>query len=273
MSYRSTLPRMNNLQFEEVDTRFRRGLHKGKCPTCGSKPEEIAPGIYDWGMGSYKMEGESIECDCRQQIDLYLHYLLANIPEEYMRLTEEDYFGDWEAWKDTTEFIEKWECYKTRGLGIGLHSKVQGTGKTFLATRVARALVQRGESVYYTDFRDIVGLWSLPYDIRSEKEKRLNDSTLLVLDEIAKPVSGAQQDHFGSHLESLIRHRTNYGMATIMTTNLEPDELDEFYPRTFSLLEAKQKHITIKKTTDARREGIWDINTYLAENGERRPIT
>lgn len=189
-----------------------------------------------------------------------------------MRLDEEDYFGDPSAWDATTDFLENWENFRVYGLGLGYYSKTQGTGKTFLATRVARELVKRGESVYYINFRDIMSLYEMPYEERAAQEDRLKHNTLLILDEVVGPVSAAQHSLFASKFEELVRYRTNYGRVTILTTNLEPDELDEHYERTYSLLAAKQKHIGISGN-DARREGIWDLNTLLAENGQRRPIT
>lgn len=189
-----------------------------------------------------------------------------------MRLDEQDYYGDPEAWKATTEYLEKWADNKIYGLGLGFYSRTQGTGKTFLATRVARELVKLGEVVYYMNFRDIVSLYELPYEERAKIEDRLKNDTLLVLDEVVKPITSAQHGLFATKFEELVRYRTNYGRVTIMTTNLEPDELDEHFERTYSLLAAKQTHIGIMGN-DARREGIWDYNTELAENGQRRAIT
>lgn len=265
---------MTNQEFEEVETLIQRSPQGSnrRCPTCGKNPIEVAPGIFEWCATEFLGRNGPEICDCEAQIELFRHYLLAHIPEEYMRLDGDDYYGDQQAWDDTNAYIEKWDDNKINGLGIGYYSKEQGTGKTFLATRVARELVKRGESAYYINFRDIMSLYEMPYEDRCRAEGRLKDSALLVLDEVVQPITSAQSGLFASKFEELVRYRTNYGRVTILTTNLEPDELDKHYERTYSLLAAKQNHIGIAGL-DARREGIWDLNTELAENGQRRPIS
>jgi DNA replication protein DnaC len=231
----------------------------------------VAPGIYEWPASVFRYYGSSTFCYCGDQVNLFRHYLLAHIPEEYMRLEQYDYYGDPDAWDATTEYIDNWENFKHHGMGIGYYSHKLGTGKTFLSTRVARELVKLGETVFYINFRDIVGLFEVPYEERKEEEDRLRHNTLLVLDEVVPSISTAQHALFAEKLEEIIRYRTNYNRVTILTTNMKPEELDKEYPRTYSLLSAKEKHIEVKGS-DARRE-IWDINERLVADGERRPVS
>lgn len=246
-------------------------LREDQCPTCGTKKAEQAPGIYEWPDSTYRYYGRDIPCDCQTQVDLYRHYLLAHIPDEYMRLQDVDYYGDSEAWDKTSDYLAKWDDVKYHGLGIGYYSHKQGTGKTFLATRVGRELVKKGESVFYTSYRDLVSVFQEPYEIRAPLEDRIKHNTLLILDEVVPSVSTAQHALFGEKLEEVIRYRTNYNRVTILTTNMKSDELDAEYPRTYSLLSAREKHIEVKGE-DARKE-IWDVNETLVEHKERRPIT
>lgn len=256
----------------EVETLLHKtGRRDSECPTCGAHKHEQAPGIWDWPESTFRYYGEDYLCDCQTQIDLYRHYLLAHIPEEYMRLQESDYYGDEGAWEETSKYIEKWDDFRHHGLGIGYYSHRQGTGKTFLATRVGRELVKRGESVFYIGYRDLVSLFEDPYEIRAPLEDRIKHNTLLILDEVVPSISTAQHNLFAEKLEEVVRYRSNYNRVTLLTTNMKPGELDEEYPRTYSLLAAREKHIQVAGN-DARRE-IWDVNTELAENGERRPIT
>lgn len=190
-----------------------------------------------------------------------------------MRLSvDADYFGDPEALNATNEYLRNWGNNKIHGIGLGFYSQTQGTGKTFLATHVARSLIRQGESVYYVNFLSIIRTYQMEDGDRKDEEERLRDSTILVIDEIVGSTSEAQRDLFAGKLEELVRHRSNYNRVTIFTTNFHPERLDEEYPRTFSLLQAKQNHITVHGT-DVRREGVWDINKELAENGEIRPIS
>jgi DNA replication protein DnaC len=264
---------MNNSQFDEVETLIEHSKYSSRqCPTCGVYSEEAGPGVYEWPESTFRLWGKEYPCDCDSQITLMRHYLLAHMPDEYWRLNEKDYFGDPEAWKETQKYLDNWAGMKNHGIGLEFYSPRQGTGKTFLATYVARELIKRGERVYFITFRSIISLYSKPYEDRQIEENRLHNDTVLVLDEVISPNSLAQQNLFGDKFEELIRDRTNYGKITILTTNLVPNELDEYYPRTYSLLSAKQKRVKINGD-DVRREGMGLINLELAENNESRPLS
>ncbi len=264
---------MTNKQFEEVE-RLRKAspTKSGECPTCGSKAFEVDAGVLDWGKeGIYLYKGKKHSCNCEEQEALFRHYLLARIPQEYMTLGIEAYYGDPHAMDAAKAYLDTWPNRRKHGMGIGFYSKTQGTGKTFLACYLARELVKRGESVYYVYFRNIVGTYELPYDARKDEENRLRDCTVLILDEIARPVSDAQRNFFGEKFEELIRHRSNYNKVTILTSNLIPRDLDEIYPRTYSLLAAKEKSVEVDGP-DVRKEHVGNINEELVENNEARPI-
>jgi len=188
-----------------------------------------------------------------------------------MRLGKEDYESDPVAWEETEKYISEWENNKRNGLGIAFMAKEMGVGKTFLASLVAREVIKMGDTVYFANFRDIVSLYQIPYEDRIEEETKIHNCTLLILDEVVKTYSDRQKDFFGEKFEELIRNRSNYNRVTIITTNLETNELESNYPRTFSLLSAKQKMLKVNRS-DIRKEGIWEINKALAERGEIRPI-
>jgi DNA replication protein DnaC len=263
---------MTNRQFDEVEDLIKASPTKSnECPTCGAKAVEVAPGIPDWPDSTYRYKDENHPCNCLEQIRLFRHYLLAHIPQEYMNLGIDCYKGDPKALLEAEGYLTKWDSYRKHGMGIGFYSKAQGTGKTFLAMYIARELVKQGEAVYVTYFLNIVSTYQLPYEARKDEEDRLRDCTILILDEVARPISEAQRVLFAEKFEELIRHRSNYNKITILTTNLTPKELDDIYPRTYSLLQAKERSIKVTGG-DARKEGVWTVNQELAENGEVRPI-
>lgn len=264
---------MTNRQFDEVERLIKASPTKSdECPTCGAKAVEVAPGVTEWSASStYHYLGEDHPCDCEEQEALFRHYLLARIPQEYMNLGLDNYYGDEDALAAAKAYLEKWPNFRKHGMGMGFYSKAQGTGKTFLACYLARELVKLGESVCYVYFRNVVSTYELPYEARKDEEDRLRDCTVLILDEVARPVSEAQRVLFGEKFEELIRHRSNYNKVTILTTNLTPPELDDIYPRTYSLLAAKEQSIKVAGN-DARKEGVWSVNKELVENGEVRPI-
>jgi hypothetical protein len=220
----------------------------------------------------YRLDGELHDCDCAQQLELYRHYLLANIPDTYMRLCADDFIGDEDAWHEIEVYLENWQGFKQHGIGLGFHSQIQGTGKTFLATYIARELVKRKESVYYIDFKDVMTLFLEPQDIRQRLEGRLRYDTVVVIDEIPKSISAAQKELFAEKLESIIRFRTNYNRVTIFTTNLEPSDMNEEYSRVFSLLSEKEHQVPVKTGKDVRTE-LKTKELDMAMNLEVRPIS
>lgn len=243
-----------------------------KCPTCGSLPDKDLDGV-ELGRvnGTYKYLGKEYDCDCETQIILRKHYLIAEIPDEYQRL-------DWETFraKDVAttvdNYIFNWPNMKSNGLGVELSSVGLGTGKTFTATHIGKELIKLGETVFFCSFRDAINLIIEDVVERKNLEDKLKNSTVLILDEVCPAISSSQWGYFSNRLEDIIRYRTNWNKITIMTTNMTQDELREGYPRTYSLLEAKQWRIELSGE-DARMTGMNIENSNLALNGEVRPIT
>jgi DNA replication protein DnaC len=261
------LPRLSNAEYEYVASLTRQsGTPIDACPTCHARRIEVAPGVYGWENGTYRYRGEDRPCDCDTQIALRKHYLLAGIGDQYMRLDWADYHGD-PAVKDPVEtFLDKWQAFKDNGMGMEFASRNLGVGKTFAATYVGKELIKRGEKVLFTPFLD-----SVSFDDKALRE-RLRTTTVLILDEVVPPVSDRQQQFFAGEFEEIIRFRTNFNRVTIMTTNIEPDQLRATFPRVYSLLEAKQIRV-LMRGDDARRSLIAEENLELALNNEVRPIT
>lgn len=189
-----------------------------------------------------------------------------------MRLCAADFIGDEDAWHEIEVYLDNWQGFKQHGIGLGFHSQIQGTGKTFLATYIARELVKRKESVYYIDFKDIITIFTDVQEIRRRLEERLRYDTVLVIDEISKSATAAQKELFAEKLEAIIRFRTNYNRVTIFTTNLEPSDMNEEYGRVFSLLSEKEHQVPVKTGKDVRTE-LKTKELDMAINGEVRPIS
>lgn len=265
------LPRLNNNQFQQVEKLAElSGVPLDHCPTCGSRPIPVGIEDFGWENGTYRYRDHDYDCDCETQKTLRKHYLVANIPDQYQRLNWNDYRGSNEVRETIQIFLDKWNSFKLNGMGLEFYGANLGTGKTFAATTVGKELVKLGESVYFKDFKEVISSYDQPD--RNEIEGRLRDTTVLILDEVVPPMTEKQTKFFGFKFEELIRHRTNFNLPTIMTTNLDPDELHKIYPRTYSLLEAKQIRIELDGE-DARRQSIAVENIELAMNEEVRPIT
>lgn len=233
------------------------GIKLDTCPTCLDKE-------------SYRYRGVEYDCDCETQIALRARYLIANIGEQYMRLDWADYNGpDWVK-KEVAGYLDQWQDFKQQGMGLEFGGKGLGVGKTFGATYVGKELIKQGQRVFFCPFVDMVS--SFEKQDGEELEARMRETTYLVLDELLPPVSERQHHLYATRLEALIRHRTNHNLPTIITTNMTPEELDEEYPRTYSLLAAKQLRFDLTGA-DARRGKVAQENMELVLNREVRPIT
>lgn len=206
------------------------------CPTCGNKEREYNH-KRDWYLSTYKYKGEDVPCDCDLQIALLEHYVLARIPERYMRYTPDDWYGDEKGLEAVVDYLDHWDDNRKEGMGLGFYCKGVGRGKTFLATFIARELIRLSESVVFIHFTDAIALYEKPYKERQAEEDRLRDCGVLVLDEVTHTwISSEQQAFFAREFERLIRYRSDYNKVTIFTTNMEPEDMEEHFPRVYSLL-------------------------------------
>jgi len=105
-----------------------------------------------------------------------------------------------------------------------------GSGKTFLACAAANSLLQEGEEVLFVVVPDLLDRIRATYD-------RPHDYTEHELMEAARRVGVLILDDLGAHnytewtrnkLYSIINYRLNNRLPTVITTNLNLDELEEY---------------------------------------------
>lgn len=233
------------------------------------------------GTGSYRYNGEEFKCGD----DAYGHvimrlvrwYWLHNIPLQYQQLRWEDWPTSpahyVEARHAIDSYVENFNGYRLNGVGLTFYSKGLGTGKTWAATAVLKRLVKEGVDGWFVPFNEVKNYFEIADVERKEfLIDKVRSTPLLVLDEVQQPWSEASKRFFADKLEELIRPRTNANLPTIITTNMTPDELEETYPRVFSLLSMKNTEVKLAGT-DARVDGnVWKRQAETAANGERLPI-
>jgi DNA replication protein DnaC len=267
------LRRLSDPEYVEAERMARAsGKSLDVCPTCKGREEEIpgSGGEKRFVSRTYRLWGEEYPCHCQGQIALFARYLVANIGEQYMRLNWADYTGSQEVRENVAMYLDKWQDFKVHGMGVEFGGKGLGVGKTFGATHIGKELIKRGQKVFFVPFVEMVSAFEK--DNAEELEARMRDTTYLILDELLPPFSDRQHQFYAFRLEALIRHRTNHNLPTIITTNLTVDELLTHYPRTYSLLAAKQLRIDMTGE-DARKGRVAEENLELVANGEVRPIT
>lgn len=267
-----TLPRLRNSEYEYVQRMASQsGIPISQCPTCLAKAIPIDDDTVGWVNGVYKYKDREWECDCANQMALRKHYLLAGIGDQYQRLDWDIDYDNVEVKQVVATYLNRWDRFKLNGMGLEFASPNLGVGKTFGATYVGKELIKRGEKVFFIPFLEVISALSRQAHDYEALTRRLYESTVLILDEVVPPFTAPQADLFAGKFEELIRNRTNFNRINIMTTNLTEDQLYDHYPRTYSLLAAKQIRIVLEGQ-DARRGRIARENLELVLNDEVRPI-
>lgn len=251
---------------EEIAFRIKGSKGLDYCPTCKMRypadPEDEKPRVY-----YYRHFVKP--CDCAVQVALFARYLLAGIPEQYMRLNWEDYSGSEDARIMVGDYLERWVAYRDNGVGVEFGGPKLGIGKTFAATHLGKEMVKRRQKVFFVPFVEMVAAFEK--ENAEALEEKIRWTPYVILDDIMPPKSERQENFYHTRFEAMIRHRTNYNLPTFITTNLTTDELDKYYPRTYSLLGAKQ--VRINMTGKDFRQQMGEENMSLIAEGETRPIT
>lgn len=106
-----------------------------------------------------------------------------------------------------------------------------GTGKTHISTSIAREIISLGYNVVYDSTQNIIADFEADrfksgygsYEPRSERHLECD---LLIIDDLGTEFSN---QFTVSCLYNLLNTRQNRGLATIISTNLSPDELAKKY--------------------------------------------
>lgn len=187
------------------------------CPTCSKK-------------GHYTWRGETIECDCEMQTQLYKHYLRAGIGRTYQRLDWDDYSGDETAAGVCMKYVLNSERLIDRGTGLILTGQF-GVGKTFCMNLLLKDLVKLGYDCFGTTFSSMIQMFTAGWkdeESRKHFERRVAKSQVLLLDDLGKEMT-TSTNLSGSTLDDVIRSRVQEGRVTLLTANLSFDEIGEKY--------------------------------------------
>lgn len=207
------------------------------CPTCMTK-------------GTYRWKGEDRQCDCEMQLQLHKHYLWAGIDIDYQRLTWEDFEGDPEVMSIVANYLDRYEAYVGRGVGLILRGDV-GTGKTFAATMLLKDLVRRGYDCYSVTFSSMIEMFTAAWRSDEERryfQRRVVHSDVLLLDDLGKELR-RKNALSESTFDDVLRRRVMAGRPTFITTNLTQREMSEGYGKAIlSLLKEKSIFYEVQGT-------------------------
>ena len=106
-----------------------------------------------------------------------------------------------------------------------------GTGKTHISTAIARELIHKGYDVIYDSTQNIISDFEADrfrsgYGREESRSEKYLDCTLLIIDDLGTEFSN---QFTLATIYNLLNSRQNKGLATIISTNLSPDELARKY--------------------------------------------
>lgn len=232
-----------NPQFEKIV--------KSGCPTCGN--------LHTCG-------------ECKEQLQLYKHYLNAGIGYTYQRLNWDDFHGDNRALLVAQTYLSKHQDMVRSGMGAMFHGS-WGTGKTLITALMAKELVKLGYTVYFATFTQMVDEFTRGWGSNEDKarfEAKVVKSDIFILDDVGKEfrtknnLSEATFDH-------VLRQRALDNRPTFMTTNMTMEELQTGYGSAiFSLL--KERMIVHNMVGTDYREFARERTFKEIEEGRQRKI-
>lgn len=191
----------------------------------------------------------TFDCNCADQWRLNRWLLNAGIGVRYQRLSWDDVrtvsVPVQEAVMGYTLDVAK---HLAQGAGLTLWSPNRGTGKTLLATLLAKAVLAAGYDGYFIQFNEMLDAFSAGW--RNEEERawfirRVRNAQLLVVDDMGREHKG-RAEVAESMFDTVIRARVAGAMPTIITTNYtQQDMLTGYGPNVLSLLSEVNEAIEV----------------------------
>ena len=168
--------------------------------------------------------------------------------------------------KIALSLVDNFEKWQNSGKGLYLWSKTPGSGKTFLASCIARSLMLKHNlSVKFTEVPSYANHVSNSYKRQAgevDKSAIFRDCELLILDDIGSQISGSWQ---GQELFRLINKRMSEGLVTFYTSNMAPENLN-LDDRTINriikssiTIQMPEESIRLKKARDEQEKFLKDI--------------
>ena len=128
--------------------------------------------------------------------------------------------SDNHAMQIARNYVNNFEKLRADGVGLFIHGDV-GVGKSFMAACIVNALIDNEKACLMTDFTTVIDdLWK--NDDRNAYRRNLNDTTLLVIDDLGREHDSKYTREIVS---SILDVRCRSKRPMILTSNLSPDDL------------------------------------------------
>lgn len=178
-----------------------------ECPAC-------------FGQARQVIGNDAVPCRKPSPASVVNHFNVAEIPGRYAQASLENFKNDTGNGRQIVEKLKVWreKFHPTGSKGIVISGPV-GVGKTYIMAALAKYFAEKGMSVRFTDFFQLLG------DLRSGFSEGKADSSqlaplievdVLVIDEMGK---GRGKDFEKTILDQLICGRYNQSKTIIASTN------------------------------------------------------
>lgn len=204
------------------------------CITCGFQAKaDPSVRTFRW-WDSERLQVVTWECDCYSQWIIHRYLLAHGIGKGYQRLGMLDAVHVPQgAIDETFGYLSEASWYVERGVNMIYHSKNPGTGKTLMLMLLAKGLLAQGVDAYVAQMNKILDMYTAGWRSPSEQayfEQRIMNCAVLHIDDLGKEGGvAAGIDLVNRLIDRVIRHRTAQSLPTIITTNLEPEQLTSGY--------------------------------------------
>jgi DNA replication protein DnaC len=197
-----------------------------------------------------KCKGYGTPCSCQEEFKLEVKKVFAHIPLKYRDFTL-DMINEPQvlpAKKLVETYINNINDEKLRGGGLYLWGHNKGTAKTAFSCITLIEALKKGYTAYFTDLDECVSAimdgW-FDASKRGDFEKYVIESDFLVIDDIGgmEIKTKGNKEVIATALTSLFKKRANALRPTILTSNLDLNDIDDvFGERLFSIM---HEHLTI----------------------------
>lgn len=199
----------------------------GKCPKCRGTGW-IFETVEKMGYGLIEQAGRCPVCAGRRRLEENTRIPYKFINVEYDMFSWDVYSRNMEKVKRITDdFTSNYKRWEQLGKGLYLWSVTPGSGKTFLASSIARTvMVSHDRQMRFITAPDYIS--RIGENFNSEKgsadpSEVYRECSLLVLDDIGAQKSGDWQRQ---ELFRIVNTRMESGAITIYTSNMAPENLN-----------------------------------------------
>lgn len=134
-----------------------------------------------------------------------------------------DYYPDsFKPKQQLRMYVDNLNAYRKTGEGLLLMGG-SGKGKTFGSTLIAKEVIRRDGFPYFVRYSD---LYKIMTDEDDENNQRIRLTPFLIVDDLG---SGGTKSTVAAMFEELLRGREINEVATIVSTNLNTDQLVECF--------------------------------------------